>query len=56
MPTALVDIVAKSTPSVARDWNIVAQCTDAPNLICAIKQRGLGLTIEVYNSLLAQLA
>ena len=28
------------------------QCTDTPNFIFAIKQRGLGLSIEVYNYLL----
>ena len=32
------------------------ECTDTPNFICAIKQQGLGLTIEVHNSLLSQLA
>ena len=35
---------------------IFPQCTDTPNFIFAIKQGGLGLTLEVYNSLLAQLA
>ena len=35
---------------------IVAQCTDTPNFIFAIKQGGLGQTLEIYNSLLAQLA
>ena len=35
---------------------IFPQCTDTSNFICAIKQGGLGLTVEVYNSLLAQLA
>ena len=35
---------------------IFSQCTDTPNFIFAIKQGGLGLTLEVYNSLLAQLA
>ena len=40
-------------------WGIqytVVQCTDAPNFIFAIKHGGLGKTLEVYNSLLAQLA
>ena len=40
-------------------WGIeytVAQCTDTPNFIFAIKQGGLGKTLEVYNSLIAQLA
>ena len=35
---------------------IVAQCTDTPNFIFAIKQGGLEKTLEVYNSLIAQLA
>ena len=35
---------------------IVAQCADTPNFIFAIKQGGLEKTLEVYNSLLAQLA
>ena len=35
---------------------IVPQCTDNLNFICAIKQGGLGLITEVYNSPLAQLA
>ena len=35
---------------------IFPQCTDTPNFIFAIKQGGLGLTLEVYNSLIAQLA
>ena len=34
----------------------VAQCADTPNFIFAIKQRGLGLTLEEQHSLLAQLA
>ena len=34
----------------------VSQCTDTPNFIFAIKQGGLGKTLEVYNSLIAQLA
>ena len=33
-----------------------SQCTDAPNFVFAIKQGGLEKTLEVYNSLLAQLA
>ena len=40
-------------------WGIVytvAQCTDIPNFIFAIKQGGLGTTFDIYNSLLAQLA
>ena len=40
-------------------WGIVycaSQCTDTPNLIYAIKQGGLEKTLEIYNSLLAQLA
>ena len=40
-------------------WGIVYtvhKCTDIPNFIFAIKHGGLGLTLEVYNSLLAQLA
>ena len=40
-------------------WGIVstvAQCTDIPNFIFAIKQGGLGTTFDTYNSLLAQLA
>ena len=32
------------------------QCTDTPNFISAIRQQGLGLTIEVYDYPLAQLA
>ena len=36
--------------------DIFPQCTDTPNFIFAIKQGGLGLTLEEYNSLLAQLA
>ena len=35
---------------------MVFQGTDTPNIICAIKQGGLEQTLEVYNSLLAQLA
>ena len=35
---------------------IFPQCTDTPNFIFAIKQRGLGLTLEEQHSLLAQLA
>ena len=35
---------------------IVAQCTDTPNFNFAIKQGGLEKTLEVYNSLIAQLA
>ena len=34
----------------------VTQCTDTPNFIFAIKQGGLRKTLEVYNSLVAQLA
>ena len=30
---------------------IVPQCIDTPNFICAIKQEGLGGTLEVYDSL-----
>ena len=40
-------------------WGIeytVSQCTDTPNFIFVIKQGGWGKTLEVYNSLLAQLA
>ena len=40
-------------------WGIVctvAQCTDTPNFIFAIKQGGLETTFEIYNSLIAQLA
>ena len=40
-------------------WGIehtVSQCTDTPNFIFAIKQGGLGKTLEVYNPLIAQLA
>ena len=40
-------------------WGIeytVSQCTDTPNFIYAIKPGGLGKTLEVYNSLIAQLA
>ena len=40
-------------------WGIeyfVCQCTDTPNFIFVIKQGGLGQTLEIYNSLLAQLA
>ena len=33
---------------------IVPQCRDTPNFIFAIKQGGFGLTLEVYNSLIAQ--
>ena len=39
-------------------WGIVyfvSQCIDTPNFIFAIKQGGLGKTLEVYNSLIAQL-
>ena len=39
-------------------WEIVytvLKCTDTPNFIFAIKQRGLETTFEIYNSLLAQL-
>ena len=46
-----------SIPPLA--WEIeytFAQCTDTPNFIFAIKQGGLGKTLKVYNSLLAQLA
>ena len=42
-------------PSVGIGY-IVAQCTDTPNFIFAIKQEGLGKALEVYNSLIAQLA
>ena len=35
---------------------VFSQCTDTPNSICAIKQGVLGLTLEVHNFLLAQLA
>ena len=35
---------------------IFPQDRDTPNFIFAIKQGGLGLTLEVYNPLLAQLA
>ena len=35
---------------------IVSQCTDTPNFIFVIKQGGLGQTLEIYNSLRAQLA
>ena len=48
-------MVLKSTMLGGMDI-ISLKCTDTPNFICAIKQRGLGQTIEVYNSLLAQLA
>ena len=34
----------------------IAQFTDTPNFTFAIKQGGLGKTLEAYNSLLAQLA
>ena len=40
-------------------WGIgycASKCTDAPNFILAIKQGGLGKTLEVYNSLIGQLA
>ena len=40
-------------------WGIeytVSQCTDTPNFIFVIKQGGLGQTLEIYNSLLAELA
>ena len=40
-------------------WGIeytVFQCTDTPSSIFVIKQGGLGQTLEIYNSLLAQLA
>ena len=40
-------------------WGIeytVSQCTDTPNSIFVIKQGGLGQTLEIYKSLLAQLA
>ena len=40
-------------------WGIeynAAQSTDTPNFNFAIKQRGLEKTLEVYNSLIAQLA
>ena len=43
------------TPSVGIGY-FVSQCADTPNVIFAIKQGGLGLTLEVYKSLLAQLA
>ena len=36
--------------------NLLAQCSDTSNFIFAIKQGGLGKTLEVYNSLLAQRA
>ena len=35
--------------------NICLQCTDTPNFIFSIKEGGLKLTLELYNSLLAQL-
>ena len=34
----------------------VSQCTDTPNSIFVIKQGGLGRTLKVFNSLLAQMA
>ena len=40
---------------IAKNY-IVAQCTDTPNFIFAIKEGGLGKILQVYNSLIAQLA
>ena len=37
-------------------WYCASKCTDTPNFIFAIKQEGLGQTLEIYNSLIAQLA
>ena len=40
-------------------WGIeytVSQCTDTPNFIFAIKKRGFDQTLEMNNSLRAQLA
>ena len=40
-------------------WDIeytVSQCTDTPNIIFVIKKRGFDQTLEMNNSLRAQLA
>ena len=52
-------ILSKKSANRPLVWGIVctvAQCTDTPNFIFAIKQGGLETTFEIYNSLIAQLA
>ena len=54
-----MDFVKKKKVDRPLAWGIeytVSQCTDTPNIIFVIKKRGFDQTLEMNNSLRAQLA
>ena len=54
-----MDFVKKKKVDRPLAWGIeytVSQCTDTPNFIFVIKKRGFDQTLEMNNSLRAQLA
>ena len=48
----LMEILSNPLNMVLKKFHDFPHCRDTPNFIYVIKQRGLGLSIEVYNYLL----